>query len=395
MTIQNQDTTEIEQLKQRIGDLETQLLQTQQNLNAAQTNLTLFQALIDSLPQNIYSKDLDGTFTFANVQYCHTEGKILSDILGKSDFDMHPPHLAEKYRDDDHTVISTQQLIEIEEEHQPIDGPKSVVKVIKAPLLEASGAVIGTIGVFWDITHEKLAEQQRLDLSVEHERVRILSQFIEGALHEFRTPLSTVEVHLYLLKQAIGDEYQEHIDTIKRQTEDILALVEDLSTITRLDDNMAPSTQLVNLPQLLHDIRTKKQSQFDTYKIDVTLNAASDTPAIHANPHELSIAISALLDNAIRYTPSGGSISITSTLTASHVSIAIQDTGSGISPDILPHIFERFFREDTARTTRGFGLGLPIAKAIVERHHGVIEVESTVTQGSTFTIRLPLTESPT
>ena len=118
----------------------------------------LFHLLIESLPQNIYAKDVDGRFIFANQHYCATQGKPLEAIVGKTDYELHPSELAEKYRMDDRHVIETGKAIELVEEHQPIGESKFFVQVIKTPLYDSNGETAGTLGIFWDITERKQAE---------------------------------------------------------------------------------------------------------------------------------------------------------------------------------------------------------------------------------------------
>jgi diguanylate cyclase (GGDEF)-like protein/PAS domain S-box-containing protein len=120
----------------------------------------LFHLLIESLPQNIYAKDVDGRFVFANQHYCATQGRSLEEIVGKTDFELHPPELAEKYRLDDRRVIETGETIELEEEHEPIGGKKFFVQVIKTPFYDSKGQTAGTLGIFWDITQRKQAESE-------------------------------------------------------------------------------------------------------------------------------------------------------------------------------------------------------------------------------------------
>ena len=120
----------------------------------------LFHLLIESLHQNIYAKDVEGRFIFANQRYCETQGKPLEEILGKTDFDLHPPELAEKYRRDDRQVIEMGKTIELEEEHQPIGKDKFFVQVIKTPFYYAKGQPAGVLGIFWDITERKQSEAE-------------------------------------------------------------------------------------------------------------------------------------------------------------------------------------------------------------------------------------------
>jgi two-component system sensor histidine kinase BaeS len=124
-------------------------------------------------------------------------------------------------------------------------------------------------------------------------------------------------------------------------------------------------------------------------KISASFNPEPNLPAINGDPVWLQEAFGNLLDNAIRFTPNGGSISVQTYSEGQQAVIEFKDTGAGISNEALPHIFERFWRQDEAHSTPGFGLGLSIALKIIEMHDGRIEVESTVGEGSTFKILLP------
>lgn len=143
---------------------------------ALRRSMNLFQSLIDSLPLNVYSKDFEGRFTFANQQYCQTQGRSLTDIIGKTDFDLHPPDLARKYRADDMRVVQTQQIFETIEEHQPIGGEGFYVQVIKTPLYDARGRATGTLGIFWDITERRRAELERERLLAAEREHRLLAE---------------------------------------------------------------------------------------------------------------------------------------------------------------------------------------------------------------------------
>ena len=123
----------------------------------------ILSSLIHSIPLRIYAKDTEGTFIFANRDYCRNVGKPLSEILGKNDFDIHPADLAEKYRADDEMIMSSRTTRDIEESWQSIGGETSFIKVVKTPLVDSENPekVLGTLGVFWDITDRKRVEIER------------------------------------------------------------------------------------------------------------------------------------------------------------------------------------------------------------------------------------------
>ncbi|NBD35639.1 MAG: PAS domain S-box protein, partial [Chloroflexi bacterium] len=141
--------------------------------DALRRSKALFQSLVESMPQCVFSKDLSGRFTFANQRYCKMQGKSLDEIIGKTDFDMHPPELARQYRKDDQRVIESEQVFETVEVHQPLAGQQFYVQVIKTPIYDAEGRVSGLLGMFWDVTERKKMEralresEERLQLAMD------------------------------------------------------------------------------------------------------------------------------------------------------------------------------------------------------------------------------------
>jgi phosphoserine phosphatase RsbU/P len=120
----------------------------------------LYHSLVETLPQNIFRKDLDERFTFANQQFCKVLGRDLTEIIGKTDFDFFPREMAEKYQQDDRTVMQTGRPYGTVEEHQPPGHGKMYVQVVKTPLYGADGKIMGLQGIFWDITQQRLAEEK-------------------------------------------------------------------------------------------------------------------------------------------------------------------------------------------------------------------------------------------
>jgi signal transduction histidine kinase len=145
----------------------------------------------------------------------------------------------------------------------------------------------------------------------------------------------------------------------------------------------------INIGEIVDHVKATMQGAISKARVQVfSESTLPDDLMIQGNLDYLYQAIASILDNAIRYTAPGGTVTLRSYQRESQIVLEVQDTGSGIDDQTLPHIFERFYRADQAHSTSGFGLGLPIAQKIVERHGGHIEVESKVAKGSVFRIVL-------
>jgi sigma-B regulation protein RsbU (phosphoserine phosphatase) len=174
----------------------TQRRQAEQALRKSES---LYHSLVETMPQNVFRKDLQGRFTFANQQYCNHYHCKLEDILGKTDFDFFPKELAEKYQRDDNRVMEAGQTLEITEEHQPFGQENAVVQVVKTPLYGADGKIIGLQGIFWDITEKRRAEEQirrtSAELARSREELHVKNQLMESNLQMAR------EIQMAMLPQ--------------------------------------------------------------------------------------------------------------------------------------------------------------------------------------------------
>lgn len=271
------------------------------------------------------------------------------------------------------------------------DGSSFPAFVVDTPIYDHSGNLIGIVGVSSDITDRKRAEQQRLELRMERERIAILSNFITQTSHEFKTPLSIIASSTYLLKKvADSGKRAQQIHRIEEQVNSITALVDALTTMAKLDGIRELITQVVDLCQLISTFYEEYQHILEVQDLHSSLELKQNTLLVHADVGYLRQAIEAIIDNAIRFTPEGGTIAIVVDSRDGDAILEIADTGVGISEEDIQRIFERFYRADKAGTTRGFGLGLAIAKRVIDLHQGTIEVESIAGEGSTFRIVLPL-----
>ncbi|MEP7293804.1 MAG: HAMP domain-containing sensor histidine kinase, partial [Chloroflexota bacterium] len=222
-------------------------------------------------------------------------------------------------------------------------------------------------------------------------KVQILADFIAAASHDFRTPLSVINTSAYLLNR-IGDDEQRkrHLEQIQEQTNHIERLIDGLLTMSRLDRGDVFRFKPVNLNAIIQQIEMRKRSHVDEKPLSFMLELAANLPLISADNGWLHTAITHLIDNAIHFTAAGGSVSVRTCLEHESAVVVVSDTGSGISPDDLPHIFKRLYRGEGHRPVGGQGLGLSMVSRIVEAHQGSVEVESQPGVGSTFRIILPL-----
>ena len=220
-----------------------------------------------------------------------------------------------------------------------------------------------------------------------------LQQFTADAAHELRSPLMVVKTNANTaLKYPDGMKSGDlkKFKAIASATEQIITLTEDLLILARAETDLASATEKIDLALLLQQIATKYQAQIDAKSMTLEVGIQPDL-WLQGYSNSLHRVFINLLENAIHYTPSGGEIRILAERIERQIEIAIIDTGVGIATTDLKRIFDRFWRGDRSRTRweGSSGLGLAIAKSIVEQHHGSIEVQSKLGEGSQFIVRLP------
>lgn len=247
------------------------------------------------------------------------------------------------------------------------------------------------LGLLLDITERKQAELQRLELAVAQEKMSLLAEVIGNLSHDLKTPLSVIETSLYLIERITDPEKQkDKIEVIRTQTQYLGKIIQDILTITRLDHVPQLELKPIDLNQMVHTTEQIIQPSVETKNLQISLDLSPSVPPVWADKDELNRAVINLVENAVKYTPEGGAIAIRTYQEQQQVVMEIKDTGIGISHEELPHIFDRFYRASSARTSTiaGTGLGLAITKKIIDMLGGSIEVESALGQGTLFRIHL-------
>ena len=215
-------------------------------------------------------------------------------------------------------------------------------------------------------------------------------RMVADASHELRTPLTTIRGNLGLLQHqpSISAEDEAAVMTdLVAETDRLIRLVNDLLVLARSDTGRPLRSERVPIAPLIDDVC--RQAGLLGAERTIVCEAVPEATVV-GDRDAIKQVLLILLDNALKYTPAAGTITIGAAVADRVVALRIRDTGPGIAPEALPHIFERFYRSDEARSGSGAGLGLAIAKELIGAQHGEIAVNSALGKGSTFTVTLPL-----
>lgn len=244
-----------------------------------------------------------------------------------------------------------------------------------------------------DITENRLADEQRLQLAVETEKLNLLQSLVADVTHDMKTPLTTIETSLYLLERANPTIEPRRLDQIRSQTQSLNVMVQNLLTIMRLDSSPGLQRARVDLAVLCEQVHDEFAQVAAQKSIVLAVETPDEAIVIEVDQGELKRVLVNLVENALNYTREGGTVTVRVLRHTDVVVIEVADTGIGLSEQDAAKVFDRFFRtmEAKKRVTSGSGLGLAIVKRIVEMHGGMIAVESVEGEGTVFRVMLPQT----
>jgi signal transduction histidine kinase len=221
---------------------------------------------------------------------------------------------------------------------------------------------------------------------------KLKSKFVSDVSHELRTPVTNMGLYLKLFNRK-PEKQGQYLDILQEEAERLETLVLDILDLAQLDNQPTVAQEPINLNELLQAVLTAHQAKADERQLVLSMRPAQRLPMCVGDTHKLIQVATNLVANAINYTPKGYVRISTFVSAPQSVSFAVEDSGVGIYPEDMPHIFERFYRgrRDQVADIPGTGLGLSIVKELVELHNGSIQIESEVGRGTTFTITLPET----
>jgi two-component system sensor histidine kinase VicK len=355
----------------------------------------LYRVIVENAPLGIFHFDRTPVITACNDYFVQIIGSSKRLLLGLNLLTLRNEPIMRCIR----ATLSGEHS-RYEGEYTSVTARKlTPVRAHFAPCYDEQGQVAGGVGIVEDITERKQAERELSRLFREaQEAVRVRDDFLTIASHELKTPLTPLSLRLATCERRL--ERGEPVDPAslrqaRQHLQRLTMLINDLLDTSRIQSGgLALHPQPTRLDVLVeHVIRLTEGAHDANHRIELH---APGTPAqVLGDPYRLEQVITNLLENALKYSPNGGTIRVTLETRGDVVLLSVRDQGIGIPADQQQHLFERYFRAGNVSTLSygGLGLGLYICRDIVERHHGRIWVESEVGRGSTFYVALPTLEA--
>ncbi len=377
--------------------LETLEHRVQARTGALRQQTRYLRTLIDTLPMMVWLKDTEGRYLAANQAEADACGHSLDEIVGKTDGDLWPEGLAERYRAEDREVMGSRQRRTVEGTI-PTGSGAAWIETCKAPVVDEDGTVLGTVGAARDISERKAAEAAREAALAEARRLaRLRSDFLAQMSHELRTPLNGIlgYAQIMLRDESLDERQHAKVSVIRESGQHLLTLIEDVLDLAKMEagkiELQASDFALGNFLRSLSDLVRVKA---DERGLKFVCEASSALPTcIRADQKRLRQVLLNLLSNAIKSTDHGQITLEVSRTGLNRLRFEVRDTGIGIAEDQLDIIFQAFEQAgDANRRIAGAGLGLAISRQFVRLMGGELRVASRLGEGSRFWFEIDTTE---
>jgi PAS domain S-box-containing protein len=342
-------------------------------------------ALVDSAADGILIISPSHTITRSNPAFARMLEEPLENITGKShdqviDLTRHQDMLTLEQAEAGGWPLTPNATLYVEGDLQRKSGLPLPVGITYAPLLSPDGNLLNIIATVRDITRFREAEELK-------------STFISVISHELKTPVALIKGYVGTLRREDAnwdrEVVKDSLAVIEEEADRLTGLIENLLDASRLQaGGLSISLSDIALNVLAKRIAERFQTQSSIHKI--TVDFPDDFPVISGDETRLEQVLGNLVSNAIKYSPQGGEIQITGQVRPAQVIVCVSDQGPGIAPEDIPHIFDRFYRSSNAkRTTKGAGLGLYLARAVIEAHGGRIWIDPRPGKGARICFSIP------
>ncbi len=362
---------------------------------ALQESESKYRTLLENLPQKIFLKDRNFIYVSCNENYAR-DFKIKPDeIAGKTDFDLFPGELAQKYRQDDKKIISSGQTLDIEEKYLK-NGREQIVHTIKTPVKDKQGNITGILGIFWDITESKRIEsslREYQEKMVRAEQLASLGTLSAMLAHELAQPLTAANL---FIENSLAE--LEEINSPDSAIKGLRDSVDELAMANSIVDrfrsfarrSLEKTICKVNLKTVVARIVQLLGESANRAKVALIVKGMDKLPSIYANEKDLEQLFFALVQNAIEASDGKKSrrLVILGQVKGRNIELEFSDNCCGIAAGNIEKIFDPFFT--TKQAGKGTGLGLCISQRVVSDAGGKIRVKSKIGKGSTFFVTLPM-----
>lgn len=407
----------VPQLKSMVAAL-TELLEVQKqvvsrqsddlrkNLEALQESQEKYRELVETTSDWIWEVDENGVFTYASPRVRDLIGYAPEEVLGKTPFDFMPPEEAARVGEIFMKIVTEQKpFSSLQNANRHKDGRIVVLETSGVPVFRRDGQFGGYRGIDRDITDRKQVEAELKKYSetleemvaertkelkeaqeqlVKKEKLAVLGKLAGGVGHELRNPLGAIKNAAYFLNMVIENPEPDVKETLEIMTREV-ARSEDI--LSSLLDFARPTVLTLRKTKINEVISEAVARSHLPENIRLAMNPDGNLPEIMADPDKLLQVFTNIITNAVQAMGGNGELTVISMVPqAGGVVVSVSDTGSGITDENMKKLFEPLF----TTKAKGIGLGLVVTKAIVEAHHGRIDVQSTVGKGTTFTVTLPV-----
>ncbi len=352
-----------------------------------------YRRLVENAPEVIYCVAKEsGAFTAINPAFEKITGWSVNDWIGKSFVPLIHPDDVPLAKERFFKVIEGSPMPPAEMRILSKSGEYLVGEFTSVPQIE-HGSIVGEFGIARDITERKKAEKEKEKLHaqlMQQSKLAAVGQLAGGVAHEINNPIGVILGFAQSLVKRIKDDdpFAMPLKSIEREAARCKRLVGDLLTFSRVGKSQAEG---MDVNKAIDETLSLVEAKAKMRSIQLARNYQQDLPPLMANRNQLQQVVMNLCNNALDAMPNGGTLTITTLRSGTHFSIQVQDTGDGMTEEVKQRIFEPFFT--TKEVGKGTGLGLSLCYEIIQRHNGTIEVESEVSRGTQFTVKLPLQDA--
>ena len=366
----------VTRLRQYAAGLEQRVEERTAELHASKERV---EAVLSSVGDGVFVTDLNGKILTVNRAFEDQSGYSGNEIVGKQMFNLVNSHNDQEMEAEIRSALESQfnwsgELMAERKGGRPYD-----VHLTIAPVRNQDGEIMGYVGSQRDITQSKELE-------------RLKDQFILEVSHELRTPVTNMGLYAELLERGKPERKVEYLAILRSEINQLMRMIEDILDLSRLEVGKYKKAtfSMVDVNLLAEQVVAAHAPLAQEAGLNLVFIPGEDLPRISGEQNQLARVLTNLISNAIRYTPAG-SVQVITYTDPRGLCVEIKDTGIGIDPEDLPHLYERFYRGKAVSQSKiiGSGLGLAIVKEIVELHDGQIQCESAVGKGTTFRVWLP------